>query len=135
MALPQDVSVGGIEVVAYDPRDPSVVYSPDGFRCNPSPGVGDQGESTCTQRLQMTEANDVVSVLLVHPNGVHTASKLLTLGGGSSLTSREGVSARPEALSISLSIFLIHFFFAPPPPPLSPFFPLNLIELFRFECS
>lgn len=85
MILPQDVVLEGREVVAYDPEDPSVVFSPEGFRCNPSAGMGDRGERTCTQRLEMTEAKDAVSVLvvLVYPDGGHLESKLLTYRGES----------------------------------------------------
>lgn len=93
MILPQDVVLEGREVVAYDPEDPSVVFSPEGFRCNPSAGVGDRGERTCTQRLEMTEAKDAVSVLvvLVYPDGGRLESKLLTYRGQEPRASQTGV--------------------------------------------
>ncbi|XP_047473413.1 uncharacterized protein LOC125028117 [Penaeus chinensis] len=93
MTLPQDVVLEGREVVAYDPEDPSVVFSPEGFRCNPSAGVGDRGERTCTQRLEMTEAKDAVSVLVVlmYSDGGRLESKLLTYRGQEPRASQTGV--------------------------------------------
>lgn len=92
MSLSQDVALGR-EVVAYDPRDPSVVFSPEGFLCDPS-GVGDRGESECSQRLVMSEAKatDVLSVLVVleYPGG-RLESKLLTYGGQEPRASQTGV--------------------------------------------
>lgn len=62
---PQTEVVKSIEVVAYNPRDPSTVYSPDDSQCSPQGGKGAPGQVECSQNLRMTERVDTIEFIVV----------------------------------------------------------------------
>ncbi|XP_042866779.1 uncharacterized protein LOC122249733 [Penaeus japonicus] len=81
MIPPQDEIVEAIEVVAYDPKNPTTVFSPFSSQCEPLEEVEKPGTLRCSQNLRMTEKIDVLEVVVVvmmNQNGSHLQSTLLT---------------------------------------------------------
>ncbi|XP_037776406.1 uncharacterized protein LOC119573313 [Penaeus monodon] len=60
----QEEVVTSIEVVAYDPNDPSTVFSPLDSQCDPRDAV-EPGQVQCSQNLRQTEKPDGIEVVIV----------------------------------------------------------------------